>query len=427
MGLITKTVKVKWNSKICKHYKDKGYQYTKIGEEFEVKVEDLTKSSNVLVDVECDGSYCRNDKVLKVKWQDYLKCVKKDGSYYCQKCSNNLFGRYKRINKKLMNGKSIATWCNENGYVEILERWDYFLNKQSPDEININSQSKYYLTCPNGKHNSELKNIYCFSRGESNIQCECCNSFAQWGINNLGEGFLEDYWDYEKNDDLGIDPWKVSKGSEKKVWIICQEKDYHKSYCIMPKHFTKNGRCYFCAKQRTHYLDSIGNLYNEIHHVWSDKNQKTPYNYLSKSNKYVWWKCPSGKHKDFRRKISVSTNCDFRCPSCEFSKGEKEIEKYLITNNITFHSQKEFNGLLGTGGGLLSYDFYLPSLNLLIEYQGEFHDGTAHIQSEKDFLKQREHDKRKREYAKSHNIDLLEIWYWDFDNIEGILINKLNI
>lgn len=27
----------------------------------------------------------------------------------------------------------------------------------------------------------------------------------------------------------------------------------------------------------------------------------------------------------------------------------------------------------------------------------------------------------KRQYAKAHNIKLLEIWYWDFDNIEEIL------
>ena len=43
------------------------------------------------------------------------------------------------------------------------------------------------------------------------------------------------------------------------------------------------------------------------------------------------------------------------------------------------------------------------------------------------FARQQEHDRRKREYAKQNNIDLLEIWYWDYDNIEDILSNKLNI
>lgn len=35
--------------------------------------------------------------------------------------------------------------------------------------------------------------------------------------------------------------------------------------------------------------------------------------------------------------------------------------------------------------------------------------------------------KDKREYAKSHNIELMEIWYWDKDKINEILSNKLNI
>lgn len=35
------------------------------------------------------------------------------------------------------------------------------------------------------------------------------------------------------------------------------------------------------------------------------------------------------------------------------------------------------------------------------------------------------HDEIKRKYAKDNKIDLLEIWYYDFDNIETILRNKL--
>ena len=34
-------------------------------------------------------------------------------------------------------------------------------------------------------------------------------------------------------------------------------------------------------------------------------------------------------------------------------------------------------------------------------------------------------DSIKREYAKKHNIELLEIPYWDFDNIEQILESRL--
>lgn len=113
------------------------------------------------------------------------------------------------------------------------------------------------------------------------------------------------------------------------------------------------------------------------------------------------------------------------CPICSESKGEKRIRKWLEENNFTFESQKEFEILLGIGGGFLSYDFYLLEQNILIEYQGEFHDGEVNNFVKENLEYQQEHDKRKVEYAKLNNIILLEIWYWDFEHIEEILQKEL--
>lgn len=115
------------------------------------------------------------------------------------------------------------------------------------------------------------------------------------------------------------------------------------------------------------------------------------------------------------------------CPQCASSKGEKKILTYLESVNIFNVPQKEFDNLLGVNDGLLSYDFYLPTYNLLIEYQGEFHDGTAKQQTKEQFEVQKEHDRRKKQYAIDNKINLLEIWYWDYNNIEEILKDKLLI
>lgn len=113
------------------------------------------------------------------------------------------------------------------------------------------------------------------------------------------------------------------------------------------------------------------------------------------------------------------------CPQCKASKGEKRIRDFLDKCSVEYECQKKFNNLHGVGGGLLSYDFYLPRYNLLIEYQGQFHDGNIknNFQSTSDLQKAKEHDRRKKKYANDNSIKLLEIWYWDFDNIEQILLN----
>lgn len=117
------------------------------------------------------------------------------------------------------------------------------------------------------------------------------------------------------------------------------------------------------------------------------------------------------------------------CPYCNISKAELKIRDFCELKNINYIWQKSFVKLLGVNGGTLSYDFYFPDKNTLLEYQGEYHDGSlvGKCQTEEKFDIQQEHDKRKRQYAKANNIKLLEIWYWDFENIEEILSRELGL
>lgn len=356
MGLISKTVKTKWVACNTQYYINKGYKYTKQYDEFEVKVEDLSNGSNVYIEVQCD--IC--GVIKKITWQNYKKYVKEDGEYHCKRCVKE---RVKNtIKTKLINSKSFYDWCIEHNRLDILNRWNYELNGCSPKDVLFGTAKKYYFKCPKGIHPSELKHIVSFTSGqEGSIECIACNSIGQYLLDTYGQDALEKYWDYEKNNKLGLDPFEINKGSHKKIWIKCQDVLFHDSYFVQCNDFVRGNRC----------------------------------------------------------------------PQCKKSKGEKRIEEYLINNNfvkdIDYIPQKEFEGLIGLGGKNLSYDFYLPQYNLLIEYQGEFHDGTVRNQSKKKYQKQVEHDRRKAEYADNHNIKLLPIWYYNFDNIEKILDEELKI
>lgn len=115
------------------------------------------------------------------------------------------------------------------------------------------------------------------------------------------------------------------------------------------------------------------------------------------------------------------------CPSCNESIGERNIRIFLDSKNIKFITPYKFDDLMGMKGGFLSYDFYLPDFNLLIEFQGEQHEHQIDFfGGENQFKIQQEHDKRKRDYAKIHNINLLEIWYYDINNVKNIIERCLN-
>ena len=75
-------VKVKWCPKNKKYYENLGYEYTKIGEEFDVKIEDLTKGSKALVKVKCD--YC--GKIINRRYLNYIHQYSPELGDACDDC-----------------------------------------------------------------------------------------------------------------------------------------------------------------------------------------------------------------------------------------------------------------------------------------------------------------------------------------------------
>ena len=61
----------------------------------------------------------------------------------------------------------------------------------------------------------------------------------------------------------------------------------------------------------------------------------------------------------------------------------------------------------------MPYDFYISNANMVIEYQGNFHDNTDRLQTDEDYIVRKIHDNLKYEYAVSHGIRFAEIWYYE--------------
>jgi len=223
---------------------------------------------------------------------------------------------------------TFSQWCINNNHQDVLNLWDYELNKNvKPIEITYSTNKSYYFRCPRGIHKSEKKKISNFIRGQKgSIKCNVCNSFAQWGIDNIGDDFLEKYWDYEKNT---INPWKISKNANKpKIWIFCQEKEYHDSYDINCFSFVNGSRCGYCRGDRiVHPKDSFGqyliNTYgeNSLDLYWDyNKNKEDPFLIRTKSQKTIYIYC---QEKDYHGSYPTTpyyftTGC--RCSYCASKK-----------------------------------------------------------------------------------------------------------
>lgn len=128
------------------------------------------------------------------------------------------------------------------------------------------------------------------------------------------------------------------------------------------------------------------------------------------------------------RKASVFLKNGFKCPICYpyESKGSRKITEYLTKNKYVFEKEKIFPDLFDKN--VLRYDFYIPSINILIEFDGIQHFKPTFGSKEHrkiNFELTRKHDLMKNEYALSHNIKLIRIKYTDLERIETILEREL--
>lgn len=112
------------------------------------------------------------------------------------------------------------------------------------------------------------------------------------------------------------------------------------------------------------------------------------------------------------------------CPCTKIlSKGEERISAILNKYNILYETQKRLEGIKKA-----PFDFYLPDYSLLIEFQGRQHyEPVEQFGGEKQLIKQKEIDRRKKQIALEQGYDILYINYKQMSNIEQLLVQRLSV
>lgn len=325
-----------------------------------------------------------------------------------------------------------------------------------PWKLSKNSNSVVYIKCQEKEHHGDY-DVKVKRFNSLNCRCPYCtsnrvhpfDSFAQWLINEYGENALDLYWS-KKNEEFGIDPWKLPIQSAKKVWLKCQNKDYHPDYDAQVGHFVRGvGNCSYCGNFKVHPLDSLA-VENPISLLlWSDRNNETPFDYTPNSAKKVWWICENKKHKDYFRTICNSNSLNFECPKCALEEEESKLQKksrLFLTDELKFNTLHEHDTYLKcinpstTARLLYDNEIHINSENKLIaEVHGKQHyeiNGFHVLAAKKngttpefELAYQQWKDNYKKEYALSQGYHYLEIPYWT-DNEEKewkqLIINKIN-
>ena len=183
-------------------------------------------------------------------------------------------------------------------------------------------------------------------------------------------------------------------------------------YKTKPNTFLLGSRCPYCAgymkktdaQFKKEVFDLVGDEYTFLN---AYVNNKTKLRVKHNKCGYVYKVTPT----DFFHKHN-------RCSYCNSPKGETIITKLLDTLNINYEPQKTFDDLRDTQP--LSYDFFVPDQNILIEYQGiQHYEPIDYFGGNSAFERQQKHDKMKANYAKDHGYNLIAVPYTE-DNFSKI-------
>lgn len=389
-----------------------------------------------------------------------IKCQNKEyHSFYKTSCNNFINGnRCPYCSSKKVHPKdSFAQWLIDNYGENAIQLYWSNKNIYNPWEISVGGEKRIWIKCQTADYHEDYDVLLCnFTKG---CRCPYCvgkkthpkDSFAQWGIDNYGDDFLEKYWS-----SLNIlDPWEIPLGSKKEVLINCQKNMNHDSYLVSVQNFVaKNFRCPYCSGRQVATSNSLGSYIEEsfgieyIQKLWSDKNSKTPYEYTKRSNVIVYWNCENDIHEDFERSINESYSKGFRCPKCVAKRRESFLQEKVrlyISDILNYRISHEHHTVIKcvnykTNTRLL-YDnevFIENDIKLIIEVHGKHHyiinghimmsakEMNATTEEALDY--QQWKDQYKKEYALSQGYCYLEIPYWtdnDDEEWKQLIDNKI--
>jgi hypothetical protein len=168
-------------------------------------------------------------------------------------------------------------------------------------------------------------------------------------------------------------------------------------------------------KTTTQFIEESIKIHGEFRYLYD----KVIYN---NDRERVIITCPI--HGDFNQRPNQHIR-GVGCPSCNESKGEKEISKFLDKYNIRYTRQHKFSDCKNIFQ--LPFDFYITSIRTCIEFDGEQHFTPLSFFGGQEALeKLKINDKIKNDYCEDNYINLIRIRYDQFEDIYSILWENLS-
>ena len=170
-------------------------------------------------------------------------------------------------------------------------------------------------------------------------------------------------WDWKKNNELGVNPQKITNKSDKKVWWKC-----HKGHEWQATvgHRTRGQGCPYCSgRLAIKGENDLKTINPTLAKEWNyeKNNELTPDEVLPNCNKKVWWRCSKGH--EWQATVNHRTQ-GRGCPICK-SERKTSFPEYILVFYLKKYGLDIIHSYKDKGYEL---DIYIPSKQTAIEYDG---------------------------------------------------------
>jgi Zn ribbon nucleic-acid-binding protein len=216
--VITKVLKLRWNNRIVKYYKDKGYEFTREHDFFEVDIKDLMPTSNYNVVVKCDE--CGSERSEPY----YVAYPRIENGNLCSPCAtrkSNPVGVATKIKK---HGSFLDAAKDALGEDFLTKYWSD-KNTIDPSSVCAGSKKPAWFKCQNVDYHDDYQ--ISFRRFLKGGRCPQCytkdihplDSLGQTLVDEYGEDFIQNRWS-AKNKKTAFE---YHPKSNRKIWLTCPD------------------------------------------------------------------------------------------------------------------------------------------------------------------------------------------------------------
>jgi len=257
-------------------------------------------------------------------------------------------------------------------YPEIAKQWHPSKNGLiKASQIAPRAKNKYWWKCDVADDHEWEASVDNRQKGN----CPICSNRITVESNALTTTHPDLCKEWHPTKNFNLIPNELNAGSNRKIWWKCNKANDHEWEAKINTRTRKNAAsCPCCANLKIVESNCLKTTHPQLIEEWNwEKNKQSPNSVVWGTRKKVWWKCKINSEHVWEAAIANrATKRNQGCPFCKVTNTSKNELEIMFELMLIFKEINPENHIVKVNNKSYRVDIFIPSLKLIIEYDGSF-------------------------------------------------------